>query len=821
MADNKDNDEVYDSWEEYYKKKGEERTGFVRNLVQADLSSLDDLPRSYAGKPAVFKESILEHSPGNFILIPCGANLVTCVHSCFVFGEPGEPSIVVGILGTRRSSPFKTINVDHAVRPLSEPRTTRASEKQDELWTPTMEEFMECTNVGEFKDLDSGEEEFPAVDLWVRAQTFWLHPRVFDIVDANGPQKAGKLALDIMAALDTGSLAQVSPEQTHRLILFLWAVENLHSTKVALTDAPNSELFDNRAQEVTKRLYPEKNKDREETTQLLTSPDGGREKRKRTPKKGKSRSPGKSRKSPKRGTNRRSGNLIQRRRGRSDPSSSDNSSSSESSRSKSSRSSSSSSVTSKSSSDKSSSRDARSSSRSKSRSRSGARSHKTRSRSRSPRRRSRARKPARKKRGKMNRRGREDEHMNTIMIKNLTAITASHLKRDAKEDRKKSMLSRLAPEAAKLFDLLSAKDWNDEDPRMNSFMRDLISDKDSQRASGIMQTRTKKWSGEVSDKGLLAFFASGFAASDIQESPGGFTIFMFRPITARISGNKRDRRRQVKAMFGSTELDEEAIKYYAESDFFLPETLADLEEQIYTCVKALELFTEREGIAVEGYIHGLNMIQNGRRLFKNFIADDPLFAVKFAYLLDRVFQNFVDRLGDFYTDRKPIRRARRMLEYSQKKAIERAMMGFEVSATPRLFLPNSLRPEATDDKHRKENEDGGGKSNKKKAASETQDRSTAPAWWTKNPNAVQAWRLPEGKTYPDYFDTRVPEKKVNTSDWPKFPHHKTPSKIKGLCLKYQSKGSCTAICYMSHVDPAKMDEETRKTIDDRFKQVYT
>jgi hypothetical protein len=40
-------------------------------------------------------------------------------------------------------------------------------------------------------------------------------------------------------------------------------------------------------------------------------------------------------------------------------------------------------------------------------------------------------------------------------------------------------------------------------------------------------------------------------------------------------------------MFGSTELDKEAIKYYAESDFFLPETLADLEEQIYTCVKAL------------------------------------------------------------------------------------------------------------------------------------------------------------------------------------------------------------------------------------------
>jgi hypothetical protein len=85
---------------------------------------------------------------------------------------------------------------------------------------------------------------------------------------------------------------------------------------------------------------------------------------------------------------------------------------------------------------------------------------------------------------------------------------------------------------------------------------------------------------------------------------------------------------------------------------------------------------------------------------------------------------------------------------------------------------------------------------------------------------VQAWKLPEGKTYPDYFDTRVPEKKANTTDWPKLPHHKNPSKLKGLCLKYQSKGSCSAICYMAHADPDKMDSKIRKTIDDRFRQVY-
>jgi hypothetical protein len=159
----------------------------------------------------------------------------------------------------------------------------------------------------------------------------------------------------------------------------------------------------------------------------------------------------------------------------------------------------------------------------------------------------------------------------------LTASTAAHIKRDAKEDKKRSMLSRLAPEAAKLFDLLSARDWDDSNLKMNPFLRDLISDKDSHRASGIMMLRTKKWSGEFSDKGLLSFFANGFAANGIQESPGGFTIFMFRPITANVSGNRKDRRQPVKEMFGHAKLDEEVIKYYAESDFFLPETLSDLE----------------------------------------------------------------------------------------------------------------------------------------------------------------------------------------------------------------------------------------------------
>jgi hypothetical protein len=411
------------------------------------------------------------------------------------------------------------------------------------------------------------------------------------------------------------------------------------------------------------------------------------------------------------------------------------------------------------------------------------------------------------------------------MIDNIQAITASHLRADAKAEKKKSMLSRLAPEAAGMFVLLSAEDWNDSRPKMNRFVKDLVSDRDSQRARGIMQTKTKKWAGEISEKGLIAFLGTGYGAADIQVSPGGFTIFMFRPISAYSHTSRTDRRQQVKAMFGNTELDDEAIKYYAESDFFLPKTLPDLEEQIFTCIQTLELFTSPKGIAVEGYLYGMALIARGRRAFKHFLAEDPLFAVKFAYLLDRVFQNFVDELGNYYSEKRPIQKARRDLKYSQKAAIDSAMMGFEVGAAPRLFLPSSLRSNQSDIKNQP-----GKKADKrtdkldvdgKREASRTATKDPKPEWWTKNPSPVTDWLIPTGKRFHDFFNNL--DLKANMSDWPKFPFHKpgNNSKPKGLCLKYQALGECNLGCFNAHVDPTTFAEAARKTMDERFKLIYT
>jgi hypothetical protein len=88
---------------------------------------------------------------------------------------------------------------------------------------------------------------------------------------------------------------------------------------------------------------------------------------------------------------------------------------------------------------------------------------------------------------------------------------------------------------------------------------------------------------------------------------------MFKPITVTHTKDKKGRQQQVRSMFGSTELDEDAIKCYAKNSFYIAETLEGLEEQIYTCIKCLEKFTERNGIATEGFEHGLIMLQDQRR----------------------------------------------------------------------------------------------------------------------------------------------------------------------------------------------------------------
>jgi hypothetical protein len=76
--------------------------------------------------------------------------------------------------------------------------------------------------------------------------------------------------------------------------------------------------------------------------------------------------------------------------------------------------------------------------------------------------------------------------------------------------------------------------------------------------------------------------------------------------------------------------------------------------------------------------------------------------------------------------------------------------------------------------------------------------------------------------FSDFFDHQVAEKKPNTQNWPKSPHHKMEEKPnKHLCARYQSTGKCPSLhWYMAHVDPTKMGNTERQSVADRFKEIF-
>jgi hypothetical protein len=167
---------------------------------------------------------------------------------------------------------------------------------------------------------------------------------------------------------------------------------------------------------------------------------------------------------------------------------------------------------------------------------------------------------------------------------------------------------------------------------------------------------------------------------------------MFSPLVTKQRSDQKSRVLQIRSMFGSTELDEEPVKYFAKNDFHLADSLSGLEEQTHTCIKCLlEKLTCKEGIASEGCWHGFNMLQRHKREFLGLCEMDSLFPVKFACLLDRAFQHFVQDLGDFHNKSDPIRKAKKTLHGQQVRDTEAAMSGFKTGSPSQLFLPRILR----------------------------------------------------------------------------------------------------------------------------------
>lgn len=379
----------------------------------------------------------------------------------------------------------------------------------------------------------------------------------------------------------------------------------------------------------------------------------------------------------------------------------------------------------------------------------------------------------------------------------------------------KLMVNLFAPEDEMLFTLLCATGWHDEKPRVPKFMVRLLADKNMTRALNIVESATKKWKGIVSEKGIAKFLASGYIAKDIDDRPGGFTIFMFRPRSYRKARSEKETQSSIRSVFGDGKLSDEMVKYFAKDDFFIPKNLYELEDMVRTCIQALDLFTNPRSIASDGYRYGLKLLTSKSTQMLKLFDLDRLFPTKFAYVLDKAFQNFASHLSEWANYRNPIAEARREGEARNmmKTGIDKALGAYDHGAAPNLVLPAAL---AGEQQKYADDEDPTPVDDRKPPGN---PQSGDPPWWTTNPSPVKEWCLPVGKSYKDFFNPSDAKQKANTAGWPSFPHHSEP-KRRALCVRYQSTGKCRPLCRLAHVKPSSIEKPKHDDITSRLTEIY-
>ena len=108
------------------------------------------------------------------------------------------------------------------------------------------------------------------------------------------------------------------------------------------------------------------------------------------------------------------------------------------------------------------------------------------------------------------------------MIRSMQVLTSSQLKRDQREDKKKSMLSRPPTKARNLSRFLSTTDWRGgTNPKLPDQTKKILEYCDSNGALGEIKSLSKQWTEKISKKEiLLSFLANGYAANDITKAPG-------------------------------------------------------------------------------------------------------------------------------------------------------------------------------------------------------------------------------------------------------------------------------------------------------------
>jgi hypothetical protein len=105
------------SWKEFHLSKKKETKGFLKESTEFEnlLAGVDD-PFAFVNDPVAFTSVVDLLEEEHFLLLPAGGDRVNLAHSCFRATVDKEGASILGILGSRRCSPFKRVNVWQAAK---------------------------------------------------------------------------------------------------------------------------------------------------------------------------------------------------------------------------------------------------------------------------------------------------------------------------------------------------------------------------------------------------------------------------------------------------------------------------------------------------------------------------------------------------------------------------------------------------------------------------------------------------------------------------------------------------------------------------------
>ena len=316
------------------------------------------------------------------------------------------------------------------------------------------------------------------------------------------------------------------------------------------------------------------------------------------------------------------------------------------------------------------------------------------------------------------------------------------------------------------------------------------------------------------DPGLFGHFISidGFRKGTNSQT-GGLTVFMMHPFSHQETDIER---RQRISILIEDATDKDWAEKILDSSYFFPTEVDQALNMLKSCIRLIVHLSVPGGtVATEGYSLGMKLISSYRRQITIRQQDDKLFITKLLHQLDHHNQNFYGELLELMRDDRskqyPLAYAG-PCRVNRKEGIERAFHALRDGLEPGFRLPEQLLSayRKKDSSKKSPNCPPPGQLSPPKAAK------LAQPWWSVKPlNDSNAWLLPSGKSFKDFF-TESDRDFLNPH---LFPHH-VSGRRRPICLRYIATGKCVATCFCTHIRVKQMSAPQIAEMDKKILSLY-